>query len=149
MPGSRNEEDEEGMMSRRSRKHKKRFQCGHRGYGQYCHRCTEAQKIGETRQLEKQQMRQQWQQTFLNDRIDLTRLPKKVVLKARQVLSWLNSGISLHQLKAKRFSFDRTTLRIPVTYRYRLLCHQDASGITPLQVISHETYNSIARNTAR
>lgn len=145
-------------MSRRSRKHKKQFSCGHRGYGRYCHRChpyhggdrcEEAQNLKAARRLEKQRVRQQWQQTFLSDRIDLTHLPKKIVLKARQIMTALNQGVSLHTLRGKHLSFNRQLIRIPVTYRYRLLCQQDALGIEPLKVITHETYNPIAKNTFR
>lgn len=30
-----------------SRKNKKRFSCGHRGFGAYCHRCEQADKLEE------------------------------------------------------------------------------------------------------
>jgi hypothetical protein len=49
-------------------------------------------------------------------------------------------------LQGKRLSFDRTLLRIPVTYRYRLLCRWYSNQVIPLQVLSHEAYNAIARN---
>lgn len=136
-------------MSRRSRKHRKHFKCGHRGYGQYCHRCADAKKLKTARRSEKQLARQQWQQSFLSDSIDLTHLPKKIVLKARQVIDALQQGISLHELRARRLSFDRNLIRIPVNYRYRLLCQQENSSISPLKVMTHETYNPIARNTFR
>ncbi|MDX2214578.1 MAG: hypothetical protein SFY66_14910 [Oculatellaceae cyanobacterium bins.114] len=61
----------------------------------------------------------------------------------------LQNGVSLYQLRGRRMSFDRNLIRIPVTYRYRLLCYQQMTQITPLKVMSHETYNSIARNTFR
>ncbi|MDX2240082.1 MAG: hypothetical protein NW224_05295 [Leptolyngbyaceae cyanobacterium bins.302] len=66
--------------------------------------------------------KQQWKQTFAADPIDLTHLPKPIVIKTRQILAALEQGVSPAQLQGKRFSFDRTLLRIPVTYRYRLLC---------------------------
>lgn len=141
-------------MSRRSRKHRKRFACGHRGYGQFCHRCADQQRqqvkqLHEREQacLLKQLAQWEWQQSFLADPIDLTQLPKKIVLKAREVLTALNDGQNLAQLHGKRFHFDRNLIRIPVSYRYRLLCCQKDSKIVPLRVLTHEAYNAVARNT--
>lgn len=133
-------------MGRRSRKYRKRFPCGHQGFGKFCHRCATAKALLTVSLLERQRTRQQWQESFLQDCVDLTHLPKAIVLKARQVLSALQGGISLSQLRGKRFSFDRRLIRIPVTYRYRLVCRQHDEGIVPLKVVSHETYNSIAHN---
>jgi hypothetical protein len=61
----------------------------------------------------------------------------------------VNQGVSPGSLQGKRFNFDRTLLRIPVSYRYRLLCRWQAGRIIPLQVLSHEAYNAIARNQQR
>ncbi len=90
--------------------------------------------------------KQQWQQRFAADPIDLTHLPKPIVLKTRQILAALEQGVSPAQLQGRRFSFDRTLLRIPVGYRYRLLCRWYCDRIVPLQVLSHEAYNAVARN---
>jgi hypothetical protein len=136
-------------MPRRSRKHKKSFGCGHRGFGKVCNRCAEThalQELKAAKLLERQISRQQWQQSFLEDQVDLSGLPRRIVLKARQVLLALREGMSLQRLRGKRFSFDRDLIRIPVTYRYRLLCRQQQGRIVPLRVVSHETYNPIARN---
>ena len=48
-------------------------------------------------------------------------------------------------MQGRRFNFDRTLLRIPVSYRYRLLCRWQSGQIIPLQVLSHESYNAVAR----
>jgi hypothetical protein len=93
--------------------------------------------------------KQQWQQSFAADPIDLTHLPKPIVIKTRQILVALDQGVPPAQLQGKRFSFDRTLLRFPVTYRYRLLCRWYADRIIPLQVLSHEAYNAVARNKKR
>jgi hypothetical protein len=142
-------------MSRRSRKHRKRFQCRHRGFGQYCHRCTALRIKQHVKGAGSQADRSNKQVNrripaesalFELDPIDLRRLPQKVAQKARQLLAALKQGQNFFHLGGKQFHFDRSLLRFPVTYRYRLLCRRDASGITPLQVLSHEAYNSIARN---
>ena len=96
-----------------------------------------------------QTAKRQWQDLFADDPIDLTHLPKPIVIKTRQILTALNQGMAPSQLQGKRLSFDRTLLRIPVTYRYRLLCRWYANQIIPLQVLSHEAYNAIARNKKR
>lgn len=90
--------------------------------------------------------RHEWRESFYPDRIDLSRLPRRIVIKARQIILALQEGASLHQLRGKRFPFDRTLIRIPVTYRYRLLCRDGEFGIVPLRVMSHEDYNAVARH---
>ena len=136
-------------MSRRSRKHKKRFACGHRGFGQYCHCCADRRRLREAKQQQRSCQRQQWKATFAHDPIDLRRLPKAIVLKARQILAALSQGEGFWKFAGKRLSFDRSLIRIPVTYRYRLLCRLRGNDMTPLQVLSHEAYNRVARNRTR
>ncbi len=73
-------------MSRR----KKTFPCGHKGYGQICHRCIQEQSTWEAKKQEKNE----WQSTFANDPIDLRNLPKNVVVKARSIwMDWPIIGI--------------------------------------------------------
>lgn len=97
-------------------------------------------------QVAKEDTKRQWTQTFAADPIDLAHLPKPVVLKTREILAALEQGVPPSQLQGKRFSFDRTLLRIPVGYRYRLLCRWYCDRIVPLQVLTHEAYNAVARN---
>ena len=68
-------------MSRR----KKSFPCGHKGYGQICHRCAQEKKVWE----QKKQQKNAWEATFTHDPIDLRPFPKNVVLKARRILQGL------------------------------------------------------------
>jgi hypothetical protein len=153
-------------MVRRSRKYRKRFSCRHRGFGQYCHRCLAVrvthslpldqpetvpqQLVSKTEQVWKtakqRLVKQQWQESFVHDPIDLTHLPKPIVLKTRKILESLNQGVAPGQLQGKRFNFDRTLLRIPITYRYRLLCRWYCDRIIPVQVLTHEAYNAVVRN---
>ncbi|MEM7772331.1 MAG: hypothetical protein AAF327_17680, partial [Cyanobacteria bacterium P01_A01_bin.37] len=55
----------ENALSRR--KHRKHFACGHRGFGQFCHRCADEEKkrqavitIKQALNQGKQLLRQQW-----------------------------------------------------------------------------------------
>jgi hypothetical protein len=136
-------------MSRRSRRHRKRFECGHRGFGQFCHCCADRRKKREEIVLLRRQKRVRIQQAKADDAIDLRHLPRAIMEKARRVLGMLEEGSSWVGLGGKLFHFDRSLMRIPVGYRYRLLCRRDQSGITPLAVMTHEAYNPVARNKKR
>ena len=143
-------------MVRRRRKHRKRFSCEHRGFGRFCHRCQPtigspqnpmiADVVYHPKKSRSNRAKQEWKQRFATDSIDLRHLPKPIVIKTRRILDSLDRGVSPGELKGRRFNFDRTLLRIPVSYRYRLLCRWNADGIVPLQVLSHEAYNAISRN---
>ena len=139
-------------MSRRSRKHRKQFTCGHRGFGQYCHRCADHKRsLRQQRQTQQQQQaqRQAWQATFERDVVNLRQLPRPVVLKARQLLDYLGKGVGYWQLAGKRLHSARQIIRIPVTRRYRLLCWDDGKCLTPLKVVSHEDYNLLVSKVHR
>ncbi|XHX79482.1 MAG: hypothetical protein RBJ76_06000 [Stenomitos frigidus ULC029] len=156
-------------MVRRRQKQRQRFSCGHLGFGQFCQHCRQVVQIDKSQASQQRVSPQptqqqphrvwqatgqpttkpQWQQSFAADPIDLTPLPKPIVIKTRQILAALKQGVPPAQLQGKRLSFDRTLLRIPVTYRYRLLCRWYTDLIIPLQVLSHEDYNAIARNKKR
>jgi hypothetical protein len=143
-------------MSKRSRKWRKRFACGHRGFGRYCHRCAEVDRV--RRQKTAVQRKQQRlalsvtpkePQERVMDGVNLAKLPKRVMQKAKQILGWLRQGIHPGAIGGKQFGFDRDVLRIPVGYRYRLLCRRGQDGFKPLKIMSHEAYNSVMRNTRR
>ena len=120
-------------MSRR----KKKFPCGHRGYGQICHRCAQKQADWE----EKRQQKNEWEASFALDPIDLRELPKNVVIKARQIIHGLQSQKNYREFHGKRLRHDRFVISIPVTRNYRLLCRDCGNFLTPEAVISHEDYN--------
>jgi hypothetical protein len=58
-------------------RHRKMFQCGHKGYGQICHRCLQE----EVTKQEHQEKKRTWHDSFAFDPIDLKDLPSHVVLK--------------------------------------------------------------------
>jgi hypothetical protein len=135
-------------MSHRPRLHKKYFPiCGHKGFGKYCHRCSDLAHRKQAIALESQLLRNQWLETYDHDPIDLKHLPKPIVLRARELLAQLAQGTEYYKLQGKRLlGIDRDLIRIPVTRRYRLLI-QDVGNNTfqSLKVLSHEAYNAIAR----
>jgi hypothetical protein len=122
-------------MSRR----KKKFACGHKGYGRICHRC--AQEKADLEQ--KRQHKLDWEATFAEDPIDLTNLPKNVVLKSRRIIQELENQPDYRQFHGKRLRHDRFVISIPVTRNYRLLCRDHGNLLTPEAVISHEDYNVV------
>ena len=133
-------------MVRKNRKYRKRFTCGHRGFGKICHCCADQRRLKQKRLSLRQQMQAAWKDRFASDPIDLSQLPKQVVQKARSILQKLDQGTGFWELRGKRLSFDRSLVRLPVGYHYRLLCRLSENRLNPLKVLSHESYNRIARN---
>ncbi len=120
-------------MSRR----KKTFLCGHKGYGQACHRCAQLDKARE----EKRQQKQEWESTFAQDPIDLKELPAHVVVKARMIIAGLESHKHYREFGGKRLRHNRRIISIPVTRNYRMICHDHGNFLIPQAVLSHEDYN--------
>lgn len=136
-------------MSHRSRKHKKRFACGHRGFGRYCHYCEQLAAAKQAKLFQRQAQRLAWQQSLQTDVIDLTQVPKLVVVKARKVLAALEGGMHYWQMAGKRLKGIRQAIRIPVSRRYRLICEDIGNEIVPVKVVSHEAYNPLANDAKR
>jgi hypothetical protein len=134
------------------RKHRKSFACGHRGLGQTCQVCrqaTQGQHWAVHQQRLQQQQKQRWRDSFKDDPIDLTGLPKHIVRQARQVLQKLDQGTHYKHLQGIRWHGDRSVVRIPLGRNYRLLCRISGQAIQPYAVLSHEAYNKYARGTRR
>ncbi|ACK70716.1 conserved hypothetical protein [Gloeothece citriformis PCC 7424] len=120
-------------MSRR----RKNFSCGHKGFGQICHKCAQQ----EAARTQKQQDKHAWEATFACDPIDLKSLPKNVVIKARKIIQGLQHQKNYREFHGKRLRHDRFIISIPVTRHYRLLCRDCGTFVAPEAVISHEDYN--------
>lgn len=116
---------------------KKKFACGHQGFGQICHRCAQE---NQQQQQEKQQ-KEVWRESFTADPIDLRSLPKNVVLKARAIIDALRDRQDYREFRGKRMRHDRQIVSIPVTRDYRLLCRDTGADLIPEAVISHQDYN--------
>ncbi|MEB3293086.1 MAG: hypothetical protein VKJ24_07990 [Synechococcales bacterium] len=136
-------------MSRRPHLQKKRFaNCGHRGFGQYCHRCADLNLRKQAIVQQETILRSQWLETYDHDPINLRHLPKPIVLRAREILAKLAQGTEYYKLQGKRLlGIDRDLIRIPVTRRYRLLLQDHGDNtFQSIKVLSHEAYNAIARH---
>jgi hypothetical protein len=113
---------------------KRTFPCGHKGRGQYCHRCAQEQ--------EAQSRKQAWKDTFAQDPIDLRCLPNRTqVEKARTLLAEIAQGRPYTDFRGKRLNHDRTLISVPLGLDYRLLFQDTGSGLLPLACLSHEAYN--------
>jgi hypothetical protein len=120
-------------MSRR----KKKFACGHTGFGKVCHKCVQKEVLRNERRREKNV----WKESFDNDIIDLTFLPKNVVLKTRQIIRDIQNNICYTYFRGKRLRHDRLIISIPITRDYRLICRDNGTFVIPEAVVSHEDYN--------
>ncbi|MEQ8963563.1 MAG: hypothetical protein RLP02_37595 [Coleofasciculus sp. C2-GNP5-27] len=116
---------------------KKTFPCGHKGYGQTCHRCEQENKAREA----KKQQKQEWESTFDNDPIDLKDLPTHVVVKARVIIAGLKEQKNYRDFGGKRLRHNRGIVSIPVTRNYRMICDDGGNSLVPRAVLSHEDYN--------
>lgn len=113
------------------------FQCGHKGYGQICHRCLQE----EVDLNEKREQKRNWHESFAFDPIDLKSLPQHVVLKARNIISGLQDRRNYREFGGKRLRHNRMVISIPVTRNYRMLCFEEDGILQPKEVLSHEDYN--------
>ncbi len=120
---------------------KKKFPCGHVGQGQYCHRCESKKKpkLGEKSAEEKSA----WKALFDEDVVDLRALPNQsTVLKARKILGEIEDGVPYTNYLGKRLNHDRTIISVPLTRHYRILFRDEGGTLTPMEVLSHEDYNT-------
>jgi hypothetical protein len=138
----------EVFMGRR-RRWRKRFDCGHRGFGRYCHRCADERLVQERERLLQQSVKQAWLLSFEQDTIDLRDLPAAIVVKARGIMQGLARGEDYRRWRGKRLRFARSVLRIPVGDRYRLICDWIEDSWVPRVVLSHEAYNPMVRSKNR
>ena len=115
----------------------KKFPCGHRGRGQYCHAC----KAAEDRHRREQVAREAHRQAFVADAVDLRGFPAQVVARAREILAAVAGGTSYLTFKGHRMQYDRTVISVPVGHHHRLLFRETRHGLEPVRLLSHETYN--------
>jgi hypothetical protein len=122
----------------------KTFDCGHTGFGRFCHRCHADQLIKLERETAHLQKRQ-WQASFASDPIDLRCLPSPtLVTEARQAIhaiTVLKQDYRRHG--GKLLAQDRNVLSVHLNLRYRLLFERTQTGWVPRQCLTHEAYNTV------
>lgn len=118
-------------------KRRKIFDCGHAGFGSFCHECQ--RRLSE--EAKHQAKREQRRALYVCDQVDLTGLPEEIARKAQQVITSLQKGKFPNHVSAKRFNSDRNIVSIRLNRRYRMVCQEQAGHLTPMRVLSHEDYN--------
>jgi hypothetical protein len=124
---------------------KKTFECGHIGKGRFCHTCAASTKMRANERSEREQKRNAKQLAAAADVVDLSIVDHLagVQREARDLLAKVSSGVHPYSLRGKSLkSTSGSILSVPVGRSYRLLF--DAPTLTPLRLVSHEAYNSIA-----
>jgi hypothetical protein len=132
---------------------KKVFPCGHKGKGQYCHRCEQEQKeliqkqqeqaVQQQALLYQKEEAQRWKALFDQDTIDLRALAsqKLLVEKARDIIAAIEAGQSYTDFKGKRMRFDRDVISVPLGYDWRLIFYPINGRYVCQELLSHEDYN--------
>ena len=127
-------------------KRKKRFDCGHLGFGRYCRPCEEKRRARAARQASKESRRRLLEESP----VPLESLPKIVQDKALKVVRAIADGSFWGSLGGKQLSpprGGRVRISIPLGQRYRILFEYPEEGRPPrpLCVLSHEEYNGIVK----
>ncbi len=120
---------------------RKKFPCGHRGRGQYCHRCHEEER----KRAEKRAEQAAWENLLEGAPIPLSHLPKNVAKKTYRVIRMIESGSPYMDFVGKRLTTmgQREIISIPIGWSHRLICREEAGGrLAFVEVITHETYNT-------
>ena len=127
---------------------KKLFECGHRGQGKFCHRCSNeerakiaVQKAALTKQDEAAAVRARLAKAASEVEIDLSaasHLPA-VLEKVLALIADLEAGVHPLTLGGKALTSRGGDFSIPVGLRYRLLV--DRNSLKPILFVSHEEYN--------
>lgn len=73
-------------------------------------------------------------------------IPRSVVSRAIYATAQLARGARLHELGGRRLRRDRSIAVLDLGHRYRMILKEHVDGtLEPTRVVSHETYNRIAR----
>lgn len=79
---------------------------------------------------------------FADDPIALGHLPAHVARKARRVIQQVEQGCSLRSLDGKRLQYNRHLFSVKLTRTYRLILTERDDGFAPVEVLTHEAYNT-------
>ena len=127
---------------------RKKFRCGHRGFGAYCHRC--AQGLGSNsgnaarrkKGLSASDAAGRERTECLG--VDLCILPHAALRKKAEnaLLGIIRDGQPYTAFSGKRMGYDRRVISVPIGRGWRLLLkeREDKSKVV-LSLLSHESYN--------
>lgn len=118
---------------------RKVFPCGHKGKGQFCRPCREA----EVRERENARQKEEWRSRLAAAPIPLDHLPQGIAEKALEAIEAIRSGRPHAEFEGKRLATmgQRDVIVIRLGRRYRLICRDLGGRREFVEAISHETYN--------
>lgn len=128
---------------------RKRFACGHSGFGGFCHRCAQGSTQGHVRTNGRQRKPQTTQKVTDHLEclgIDLRILPHvSLRKKARNaLLGIVRDGKPYPIFGGKRMLHNRHIISVPIGRNWRLLLEeQEDKRKTVLSILSHESYNRV------
>jgi len=119
---------------------KKRFPCGHRGLGKYCHRCDQREAAYQRKKKERQE-----RQALLDaSPIPLDDLPRHIQDKALAVMKDIARGRSWQEMGGKIIHANGRMVSIPLGDSYRILFERTKTkSLAPVKAMSHEAYNNV------
>lgn len=116
------------------------FPCGHRGYGQYCHRCRQDQGAVQAREATRDGRQ------VLADLLGVAvgQFPERIVRRAAVIVRQVLVGglPALRALGAKKILSADGILSIPIGRRYRLLFAVEQDRARYLALLSHSDYDA-------
>ena len=119
---------------------KKRFECGHFGYGAYCHLCHDKEK-----EIEKKKMEKKAKFLYVKSNGDyVSNVPIEVQKKAVDKFMKLKAQQQIYSnIQAKRMTTirQRKIVVLRVGRSYRLICKQTGRDFQWIELLSHESYN--------
>ncbi|MFP3637566.1 hypothetical protein [Paraburkholderia sp. SIMBA_054] len=123
---------------------RKIFDCGHKGQGQYCHRCANEQATRANADRQRREVRAATSRVTAIDLSPVAHL-NSVSLRATGLLERLAAGEHPLAMKGKILSCTNgKVFSIPVGTEYRLLV--ESKSLRPLRIVSHQAYNTLANN---
>lgn len=132
----------------------KRFDCGHSGKGQWCHRCAEVQRgiDAEARAAAERaaaivRRHLDFARLFPNQARDRDHFPPQVIERAVELGLALECGEAASTMRGHRMPYDRTVFRFNLPGHHRLVVEGDGRG--PMSVMTHEQYNHLFAGGAR
>jgi len=118
---------------------KKTFPCGHKGKGQFCHRCHQKELAQAKKDAIRSKRVLRFDEAEKKAGLDLSKVPLKVAEHAAQVIQEIRSGKMPH--KSKRLSDNKSLISVPLRLQYRLLVKDTGDAFQPMSVMTHEEYN--------
>lgn len=118
---------------------RKRFPCGHRGHGQYCHTCAQATADAHTRTAARE--RKLALASVLG--VQATDFPAQILRRAAAIHQEVAAQglLALRRRGAKKILSLENVLSVPVGHHHRLLFVVDHNIPRYLELLTHEQYD--------